>query len=236
MSSEGFAPDAANAVEVRERFEDTVARNEVCLDTWWARPRRAYALQILIDPAAASGLADAQEAILRAEPAALLRVPGHALHVSVMGLISVFDDFATPKDEIWAANEAVWRSGLNKILDGTPSFCMRYRWLVATDTAIIAVAAPAGAVNDIRTTIASTLDLPGMTHRGKLAHTTLFRYAAPLAAPKDLLALLRDTHLDIPLSVTKLNLVREEIFPALRSSPIDSWDLTCYRSCRRADQ
>ena len=226
MPAEQFAADAAKVAEVRERFENTVARNEVCLDSWWGSPRRAYPLQIPVGPAAARGLADAQEAILRAEPA-LLCVPEHALHVSVIFLISVFDEFATPKDEIWAANEAVWRDRLNKFLNGTPSFRMRYRWLVATDTAIIAVATPAGPVNDIRTTIATTLDLPGMSHRGKLAHTTLFRFATPLAAPKDLVALLGDTYLDIPLNVTRLNLVREEIFPSLRSSPIDSWNLPC---------
>jgi hypothetical protein len=65
-----------------------VARNELRASPLWARPCRAYNVQIELDPSARASLELIQKNLKRAE-FNLLMCPGETLHVSVAWLLAV---------------------------------------------------------------------------------------------------------------------------------------------------
>jgi hypothetical protein len=90
-----------------------------------------------LPPAAA--LATIQESTLRREPS-LLRAPAPALHASLAWLLPVHQEFDRSKDELWQRHGLKWMSVLTGVLGTTQSLRLCYRHLVATASAIIAVA------------------------------------------------------------------------------------------------
>ena len=82
------SPVGRRAMELREAHREKVARNEVRASPLWARPCRAYNVQIELDPRTRASLERTQRALKRAEPT-LLACPRQTLHVSVAWLLAV---------------------------------------------------------------------------------------------------------------------------------------------------
>jgi hypothetical protein len=83
-------------MELREAQREKVTRNEVRVDSLWARPCRAYNVQIELDPHTRASLGKTQEALEQAEPN-LVACPQKALHVSIAWLLAVHASYRIPK-------------------------------------------------------------------------------------------------------------------------------------------
>ena len=93
-----------------------------------------------------------------------------------------------------------------------------YEHLVATDSAIVALARPSEPVNRIRAMIRERLRLPPETRNvADLVHTTLFRYRGALSDPARFLALLEDTSADAAAEVGELVVSKELVYPSLET-------------------
>lgn len=88
------------ATELREAHREKVARNEVRASPLWARPCRAYNVQIELDPGTRASLGETQRALKQAEHD-LLACPRETLHVSVAWLLAVHASYPVPKDSLW---------------------------------------------------------------------------------------------------------------------------------------
>jgi hypothetical protein len=194
----------------------TITANRVRAEALWGRSCSAYNVYIAPTAAAQVGLSAVQAAVQRVEPG-LLVCPPSSLHVSVASLLGVRTDYAASKDGLWAEHGHSWTEQLAALAANVASFDLHYRRLVATDRAVIAVATPSEPVNHLRALIRSRLQLPTPTPRGgNLAHTTLFRYRAPLTCPDRFLSVLRDAEVDVATTVGELRLTREIIYPSLQ--------------------
>jgi hypothetical protein len=91
-----------------------VARNGVRASPLWARPCRAYNLQIELDARARASLEKTQRVLKRAEPC-LLACPQQTLHVSVAWLLAVHADYPAPKDSLWERYGEGWTAELGRI-------------------------------------------------------------------------------------------------------------------------
>src|ERR671921_140576 len=129
------------ATELREVHRERVARNEVRASPLWARPCLAYNVQIELDPSAKESLGKAQQSLHQAEPS-LLACPQESLHVSVAWLLAVHASYAVAKDSLWECHAEEWTTELNRIAAESAAFRITYREVVATDTAVIALAEP----------------------------------------------------------------------------------------------
>lgn len=196
-------------------FAPAILANELQLADDWGQPCLGYLLMLRPDEAACAAFADLQDRVESLEPE-LLRQPGHALHSTVGFLVPVHRQVAGDKDEIWQGNGGRWVAAIEFARSASPGpFRLRYRRLVATDAAIIAVADTPNPITALRQQLEPGLDLPWPLAKGPLVHVSLFRYRQPLRDPAGLLRALATLEFMIETEVSELLAVRETTFPSL---------------------
>ena len=194
-----------------------MARNQVRVDGLWARSCRAYNVQIELDPRAKASLGETQQALKRAEPN-LLECLQEILHVSVAWLLAVHASYPADKDSLWERHGEEWTAELRRMAAESAGFRISYEHVVATDSAVIALARPTEPVNRIRGMIRERLRLPPETrNEADLVHTTLFRYRGPLSDPAEFLSMLADAGAEATAEVGELAVVKELVYPSLRA-------------------
>jgi hypothetical protein len=204
-------------MKLREAHREKVARNEVRVSPLWAQPCRAYNVHIELDPRAKASLEKTQQVLKRAEPT-LVACPQQALHVSIAWLVAVHASYPVPKDSLWERHGEEWTTELNRIAAQSTAFRITYEHVVATDSAVIALAEPTEPVNRIRRMIRGRLRLPSETrNEADLVHTTLFRYRGPLCDPEKFLAMLEDTSAEAAAEVDELVISKELVYPSLEA-------------------
>ncbi len=210
--------DEQRTMELREAHREKVARNEVRVSPLWAQPCRAYNVQIELDPRTKSLLEKIQQSLKQAEPN-LLVCPQKTLHVSIAWLLAVHASYPVPKDSLWERHGEEWTAELTRIVAQSTGFRITYEHVVATDSAVIALAQPSEPVNRIREMIRERLRLPSETHNeADLVHTTLFRYRGALSDPETFLARLDgDMSADATAEVNELVVSRELVYPSLET-------------------
>jgi hypothetical protein len=204
-------------MKLREAHREKVARNEVRVSPLWARPCRAYNVQIELDPPTRSSLETIQQSLYRAEPD-LLVCPEKTLHVSLAWLLAVHTRYQVDKDSLWKRHAEEWMAQLRRIAAQSTGFRITYQHFVATDSAVIALAQPSEPVNRIREMIRQRLRLPPETrYEADMVHTTLFRYGGALCDPQKLLAMLEDTRAFATAEVEELVVTKELVYPSLEA-------------------
>jgi hypothetical protein len=146
-------------MKLRETHRVKVTRNEVRVSPLWARPCRAYNVQIELDSRTKASLEKIQQSLRQAEPT-LLVCPRETLHVSVAWLLAVHASYQVAKDSLWERHAEEWTTELRRIADQNTGFRIIYKHVVATDSAVIALAQPSEPVNRIREAIRERLRLP----------------------------------------------------------------------------
>jgi len=205
------------ATELREAHREKVVRNEVRASPLWARPCRAYNVHIELDPHTKASLGKTQQALKRAEPD-LLACPRKTLHVSLAWLVAVHASYPVAKDSLWERHAEEWMAELARIAAGSTPFRITCEHVVATDSAVIALAEPAEPVNRIRRMIRERLRLPPETrNEADLVHTTLFRYRGALSDSEKFLAMLEDTSAGATAEVEELVVSKELVYPSLEA-------------------
>ena len=205
------------AIELREAHREKVARNEVRVSSLWAQPSRGYNVHIELDPHTRSSLEKIQQSLYQAEPN-LLVCPEKTLHVTLAWLVAVHVSYQVDKDSLWKRHAEEWMAQLRRIAAQSAGFRITYEHVVATDSAVIALAQPSEPVNRIREMIGQRLRLPPETrNEADLVHTTLFRYRGALSDPEKLLAMLEDTSADATAEVEELVVSKELVYPSLET-------------------
>jgi 2'-5' RNA ligase len=205
-------------MQLWEAHREKVARNEVRVSPLWAQPCRAYNVQIELDARIKSSLEQIQQSLKQAEPN-LLVCPQKTLHVSVAWLVAVHASYAVPKDSLWERHAEQWTMELTRIAAQSTGFRITYEHVMATDSAVIALARPAEPVNRIRRMIRERLRLPSETrNEADLVHTTLFRYRGSLSDPEKFLAMLEeDMSVGATAEVDELIVSKELVYPSLEA-------------------
>jgi hypothetical protein len=202
-----------SAADIQREHTVPVLTGHLRVERRWGQPCLAYFACIQPGADARAGLSCIQESVLSLEPS-LLRVPEQALHANFAWLLPVHQEFDRPKDELWQLHGPKWIAILDRILGATECFRLRFRHLVATDSAIIAVAEEPNRLSTLRQELMPSLSVPGSFSAGELVHATLFRYAGPLRDPPTLVRrLAAGVHVDV--DVREALVVRERIFPSL---------------------
>ncbi len=212
--------DEQRAIELREAHRERVARNEVRVSPLWAQPCRAYNVHIELDSRTRSSLQNIQQSLYQAEPN-LLVCPEKTLHVSLAWLVAVHASYRVDKDSLWKRHAEEWIAELRRIAAQSVGFRITYEHVVATDSAVIALAQPSEPVNRMREMIRERLRLPAETrNEADLVHTTLFRYRGALCDPKKLLAMLEDTRADATAEIEELVVTKERVYPSLEAETL----------------
>jgi hypothetical protein len=144
--------------------------------------------------------------------------PEKTLHVTLAWLVAVHVSYQVDKDSLWKRHAEEWMAQLRSIAAQHVKFRITYEHVVATDSAVIALAQPSEPVNRIREMIGQRLRLPPETrNEADLVHTTLFRYGGALCDPQKLLAMLEDTSVDATAEVEELVVSKELVYPSLEA-------------------
>ncbi len=201
------------AADIQCRYPADVLAERVVVERRWGQPCLAYNACIQPEPDATARLSVVQDGVLNLEPS-LLRVPARALHANLVWLLPVHEEFGRPKDELWQRHGPQWTAILDGILATAATFRLCFRHLVATDSAVIAVAEQPNRLSALRRELMSALSVPGSLTAGELVHMTLFRYAHPLRDPAALIRRLA-AGTDVDVEVREVVVVRERMFPSL---------------------
>jgi hypothetical protein len=138
--------------------------------------------------------------------------------VSVAWLLAVHASYTVAKDCLWERHGEEWTTELDRIAAQSAGFRIAYEDVVATETAVIALAEPTEPLNRIRQMIGERLRLPSETrNEADLVHTTLFRYSGPLSDPEKFLAKLEDTITGAAAEVDELVVSKELVYPSLEA-------------------
>jgi hypothetical protein len=128
----------------------------------------------------------------------------------------VHASYPVAKDSLWKRHGEEWMAELRRIAAESTGFRITYEHVVATDSAVIALAQPSEPVNRIRDAIRERLRLPAETrNEADLVHTTLFRYGGALSDPEKLLAMLEETSAEATAEVEELVVSKELVYPSL---------------------
>ena len=212
-------------MKLREAHREKVARNEVRVSPLWAQSCRAYNVHIELDPRTKASLEKTQQVLKRTEPT-LVACPQQTLHVSIAWLLAVHVSYPVPKDSLWERHGEEWTTELNRIAAQSKGFRITYEHVVATDSAVIALAEPTEPVNRIRRMIRERLQLPSETrNEADLVHTTLFRYRGPLCDPEKFLAMLEGTSAEAAAEVDELVVSKELVYPSLEAEVLGRFPL-----------
>lgn len=201
------------AVSLQHQHAPAVLANRLAFEHRWGQPVQAWSVCVLPRHARAA-LAAVQAAILTMEPS-LLRVPEPAMHANLAWLLPSREEFSVPKSELWRRNGRGWMATVACTASAASRFQLRFRYLAATNSAVIAVAEQPNRLSSLRRELTSVLRVPGTVGAGDLAHITLFRYREPLRDPAALLRRLATSHMYVAVNVSELVAVREDIFPML---------------------
>ena len=138
--------------------------------------------------------------------------------MSVAWLLAVHASYPVAKDSLWERHGEGWTVELSRIVAQSTGFRITYDHVVATDSAVIALAQPTEPVNRIREMIRECLRLPSETqNEADLVHTTLFRYRGPLSDPAKFLTMLEDTSAKATVEVDELVVSKELVYPSLKA-------------------
>jgi hypothetical protein len=207
--------EPTDVTRFRRRFVDAVSRNEISLAGNWARPCHAVNVQAELDSRACDGLERAQDLIVEMDPA-LLRCPRSSLHVSIDWPLEVQYEYARTKASLLEEHRTAWVSGLEEIVPRSAALTLRYRWVVVTNSAVIALAEPNEALTQLRHAIRAELFFPQPVRpAATIVHTTLFRFSGVLDRPDSFLRATAAIDLDVTTTVTALVLSEELVYPSL---------------------
>jgi hypothetical protein len=213
------------AKQLQDQHADRILANQLRTEPRWDRPCRAFNLQIRPPAQVTGALSAAQDVIGAAEPA-LLRVTRHALHSMAAWLIPVeLEESAAAKERLWQQHRGHWDEAIAAGLASQRAFRLRYTEVVATDSAVIALAWPAEPVNRLRRALAGRPGMPPRLSSGDLVHCTLFRYRAPLADPAALLERIAGLDVATEFTVREFVLLRETVFPSIGADVLDRFPL-----------
>lgn len=208
----------------RSRFVDAVSRNEISLAGNWGRPCHAVNVQADLDSRARDGLQRAQDVIVKMDPA-LLRCPRSSLHVSIDWPLEVEYEYARAKASLLEEHRTAWVAGLEQIVAGAAPLTLHYRWVVVTNSAVIALAEPNKAVTQLRNAIRAELSFPQPVRpTATIVHTTLFRFSAGLDGPESFLKATAAVELDVTTTVRALVLSEELVYPSLTTRTLSRFE------------
>ncbi|HEX4701564.1 MAG TPA: hypothetical protein VH352_05490, partial [Pseudonocardiaceae bacterium] len=118
---------------------------------------------------------------------------------------------------------ADWVARISQVLARNAVLRMHYRSVVATDSAIIALAEPTHLVLSLRRSLLDALCLPpGGPAMLDLVHTTIFRYGRQMRHPKKLLDLIENLDEDIDIEIDRYVVSHQQIYPHLCSETVAS--------------
>lgn len=190
-----------------------------------SKPCLAYNLHAELDAQCREDLADVQERLHRPSWGAL-RCPAPSLHLSVATILSVRQDYGTPKDLIWESWGRKWSASLRELAAGLQPFVVRFTSLQVSTAAVIAIADPVPEVGLVRARAKELLSEAGLqAGQPSILHSTLVRYAT---SGQDLGAVARSAQaveLRAQTVVTSLVICKELVYPNLVSETLDRLQL-----------
>lgn len=198
----------------------------VAADGMWGAPCLAYNIQGVLPDDTLNAIAQMQHGLHGAGLPAFNPCPRGSLHISIHALVPVRAPIAG-KQDYWAGISAKALSDLDRLCRGRRSIAIHLNEIRLTPTAIIAIArAVPDLVDDIRTYFSKWPAQPGWIRpRYDIAHVTLARFSAAGLIPAALVRDISARPMSLETTVSRIQLVRERVYPSLEADAISSLDL-----------
>jgi hypothetical protein len=198
----------------------------VTQDGMWGAPCLGYNILGVLPDAALNAIARMQHELHGAGLPAFNPCPRGSLHISIYALVSVRSPTAG-KQDYWASVAKKALADLERLCRDRPSIALHVTEIRLTPTAIIAVArAVPDLVDDIRAYFSKWPAQPGWIRPNHdIAHVTLARFSAAGLISAALVRDISARPMSLETTVSRIQLVRERVYPCLEIDVISSLDL-----------
>ena len=198
----------------------------VTADDMWGRQCLAYNIQAVIPGGLAGALASIQQELGRIELPAFNPCPRETLHISIFALVPV-RSAAAGKKEYWENVSSKAVADLEGLCRGRRAMAVGFDELRVTPTAIIAAAhVVPELIAGIRSHYSAWPAHPGWSRpQYDIIHVTLARFAATARVPDALVREVTARPISLAAHISRLQLVRETIYPSLKAEVLAAFDL-----------
>jgi hypothetical protein len=198
----------------------------VTADEMWGKPCLAYNIQAVLPQDALDAFGQLQRDFGAFGLPAINLCPRHSQHLSIHALVPVRLPIAG-KEDYWAGISAVAFSDLDRLCRGRRGIALHFNEVRITSSAIIAVASAVhDLIGDIREHF-SRWPAPSGWIRPTydIAHVTLARFSAAAQVPTSLVREVSARPLSLDVTISRVRLVRERVYPCLEVDELSSYDL-----------
>ena len=199
---------------------------DVAQDTLWGQPCLAYNLQAALDAEAQRSLCTLQRAVEERVPARLLLPPAATMHVSLYALVYVH--WTSPhKQAYWERIAEPTLALLAQLCSAQPPFRLAFGRLRVSERAIIALSpAPCEPIAALRRELGKLLAAPDVSRPNHdIIHTTVARFGESAQLRAETVHEIEQLQLACELEVSALSVVREQVYPSLRSEEVRRYAL-----------
>jgi hypothetical protein len=185
------------------------------VDSFWAKPCRAYHVQHEPDQASIRQITELQDQIEATGARELHRMPVLSLHMTVLTLFPANASVATHDEALWSQHKEKWIERIGDVCASTRPVAVELNSIRATSRAIILRGDESEDLKQFREKIVTAVSLPGWKPTPpNIAHISLFRYARSKLQLETLTSIHRydfvtKTHL------TGIAVVQERRYPSL---------------------
>jgi hypothetical protein len=184
----------------------------------------SYQAQFPLPAPARHALAELSRKLQQNVPRGLWAAPADSLHVTCHSLISPREAF--DKHRYWRETSSLAAEALKRIEFEVPAFALCFRNLRATNRAVIVLADDEPSVEAARA-IFRLIPPPAARplQISTTIHATICRYGDPAGIPRDLSRIAERLRPDVHAAIDRLLLVRETIYPSLKTETLLSASL-----------
>ena len=208
--------------------KDSFLNNRLELDIDWGSETWGVTFQIDLDSQARDALCRIQDELDLLEPGNFLLLPRAYQHISVNQVIFWNGDYVKGKKETWREIEAEFLQRAGELNLRQRSFPITFKELLATKSGIIWCAYDeADEMEKLRELLFQKLPFPfETTKKNHIVHTTVARYRKLLNDPQKVWDYLNSVNPKSTMSVNKLILRKELVYPSIKTKTIAELRLT----------
>ena len=205
-------------------FSEKVAKNEIIIDSLWYKECSAINIQYFFDQKEQLFFQSLQSNILKKSGEPLLICPPNSLHISISFVLNVKETFQNSKDQIWENIKDECLEELDFVAQTQAVIKVVFEKLIATDSAVIAIAPDIEAIQELRRKINKVEPIRKWgKNYSNIVHTTLFRYKEKLNNPVRFQHILDEYRVNCHVTIPQFDLVKELRYPSIETELIKSF-------------
>lgn len=206
---------------------DSFLKNQIELDEMWGKKIWGILLMINLEEQVKAKLSCYQRALEELEPGNLSMPPSAAQHLTFNQVVHCLGNYSLGNDRTWDSIKEAFLQAFSNLDKKYPKIDITFSKLIATKGGIIWCGYDKNdELENLRNDFFSLLPFPKeTTKKVHFIHTTVARYKNKLNNPQAVLNYITGHQEEVPMTVNKIILRNETLFPSIEFNDIAQIEL-----------